>query len=109
SGSVIRPPTLTIKISTPGFEPVEQDKRILMPTLGDSQPYSFPVRANREGLHVVNVELICDDVAIVEQLLKTRVVQHGGPDRKPPGGGMLVLASVPLKVMCIAKSASSSG
>jgi hypothetical protein len=108
SGSVIRPSTLTIRISAPGFEPAEQNKKILTPTLGDSQPYSFSIRADREGLHVLNAELLCEDVAIVEQLVKTHVVQHGGPDRTPPTGGVVILASVPLKVMCLAKGAYSS-
>ena len=107
SGTVIRPPTLIIRISTPGFEPPEQSKKILMPTLGDSQPYSFTVRADREGLHFISVELSCDDVAIVEHLLKTQVVQHGGPDRMPPTGGVVILATVPLKVMCVARSVTA--
>jgi len=80
-------------------------KKISMPTIADSQPYAFTVRGDREGLHFINVELVCEDVAIVEQLLKTRVAQHGGPDRTPPTGGMVLLAAVPLKVMCVARGA----
>ena len=107
-GGFLRSPALVLKIAAPGFDPAEQEKRITVPTLTDSKPYSFILRGDLEGQHAINVELICDDVAIVEQMLKTRVVQHGGPDRTPPTGGGIVLASVPLQVACIAKAASAS-
>jgi hypothetical protein len=104
----LRAPSFFLRMAAPGFVPSEQSKRITVPTLSDSKPYSFVIQGEREGLHTVNVELICNDVAVVEQLLKTRVVQHSGPEGTPPAGG-LVLAAVPLTVACIAKVATASG
>ena len=90
-GGFLRPPSLFLKIVAPGFNPSEQEKQIAVPTLADSKPYAFILRGDLEGQHAIDVELICDDVAVVEQLLKTRVVQHGGPEGKPPAGGGIVL------------------
>jgi hypothetical protein len=106
---VLRPLAVVLKIKAPDFEPPEQEKRVMLPTLRDSQPCSFLLKTKREGEHVLNVELLCDDVTVVEHLLRTRAVHHGGPDSKPPTGGMVILATVPLRVVCVAKAASSSG
>jgi hypothetical protein len=106
-GGFLRSPSIYLRVTAPGFSVPEPTKRITVPTLSDSKPYSFVLQTQNQGLHTVNVELICDDVAVVEQLLKTRVVQHGGPEKTPPAGGM-VLAAVSLEVACVAKTVGAS-
>ena len=110
TGGFLRSPSLLLRIEGPGFTLPQRELRIAIPVLDDSKPYSFLLRGDIEGQHALLVELVCDDVIIVQQLLHTRVLEHGGPDRPPPaGGGGIVLASVTLDVACVAKAAGASG
>lgn len=95
---------LELRLAAPNFKPEMLTKRITVPALEDSQTYSFLVSSQHEGEHLVNVELICDDATIVEQLLRTRAVEHGGPGGTPGMTGTIILASLPLRVNCVAKA-----
>jgi hypothetical protein len=107
---VLRTPRMELKVRAPDFEPREHSKAVIIPSLRDSQHHSFLVRANREGEHVLNVELWCDDLEVVGQLLRTQAAHHGGPKDKPPSGTpAMLIATVPLKVMCVAMAATAGG
>lgn len=107
SNGHLRMPDVFIRVLAPDCHPAEQSKRILLPKLEDTNPYLFFVRADREGLHLINVELVANDYSIVEQTLKTTAVEHQGPKGGSDAALEIVLARVPLRVMCVAKSASA--
>jgi len=107
SDGVLRPVPLLIRINSPDFDPVRQEKRVMLPTLSDSNPFVFFLRTNREGEHVLSVEVLSDDVAVVEQLLRARSVEHGGPGGGAPASGIVVIATLPLQVMCVARAVSA--
>jgi len=92
---------MILRVNSPDFNPQQQQKKIVIPALQDSQPFMFFVRTDRPGEHRLNVERLCDDVAVVERLLLTRSVR---PQPSPGGAMAVVVASLPSSVICVAKA-----
>ena len=100
-------PDTLIRLLAPDCIVLTEPKTIVLPKHTDTQTFSFFVRAEREGIHVINVELLHAGYAVVEQMLQTKAVEYQGPKGGPTG--LQLIAEVPLQIVCVARAASVSG
>jgi hypothetical protein len=75
---------LSVELRSPGIEVEDSPAKVSLRKNTDTQPLSFLVRSRSPGLQTLKVKVTCDDQELINGLLRTNFVEHGGPGS--PGG-----------------------
>jgi hypothetical protein len=89
------PLDLTIRVTSPDFEPASQNKVIRIPPFADSETCTFLLTPRQLGELRVTVELYSGDVSLLSRLLRTRATTS---DRLP-GELTRAILTIPLTVV----------
>ena len=68
-----------VELRAPGLDVSESPMTIKILRAVDTPLLSFLVRSTREGEQTLKVKVTCDDQELINGLLRTKFVHHGGP------------------------------
>jgi hypothetical protein len=89
---------LTVRVDAPDCTPSHKERQTIIPAASDAAPLRFFVKSDRLGLHLLEVELLCDESSVAGQMLRTQMVHQ--PERPPGGKGALIpLAKLALRFL----------
>lgn len=71
-----------VELRGPGIEISDSPTTVMVRRSEDTSPLSFLIRSSTTGQQTLKVRVVCDDQELINGLLRTSFVHHGGP-----GGG----------------------
>jgi hypothetical protein len=89
---------LTVRVEAPDCTLSHKERQTIIPAASDAAPLRFFIKSERLGLHLLEVELLCDESSVAGQMLRTQMVHQ--PERPPGGKGALIpLAKLALRFL----------
>lgn len=92
--------TVRVELRGPGIDISDSPTTVMVRKSEDTPPLAFLIRSSNAGQQTLKVRVICDDQELINGLLRTSFVHHGGPgggvgasiERDETGRMLLVLA-----------------
>jgi hypothetical protein len=88
----LMPAAVVLRVESPDFDPPSQEKRILVPPEGDSEPYRFLLKAQRVGQLMLMINVLIEDVHRTSASFRVTADQQ----QAAPAMGGFTLLSIPL-------------
>jgi formylglycine-generating enzyme required for sulfatase activity len=89
----LQPAEILVKIVSPDFKQMTQQRKILIPVDGDSDIHTFLLTPEKPGLLLINFEIYKDDISLISRVLETTGVQKAATDNET------FVISIPLAIM----------
>src|SRR5215472_12039246 len=93
--------TVNVELRGPGIDISDSPTSVKVRRSEDTSPIAFLIRSSNAGQQTLKVRVVCDDQELINGLLRTSFVHHGGPggggagarvEREESGRMVLVLA-----------------